>query len=776
MVAASILYKLQIDFVNMSNTNNNPLATCTGRILVVADGKDGVGIKNADVVFAIGSRKDIAPADGDNWVSTFAELVLTADGYIWTCTKIIKTDGKTEYTGKYCLGACTSFADIVELYALGDSNVTPPQDGWQQSYTPVKGKWLWTKNELHFQNSTNVTTTKAICVCYFSKDGENGTSFNLCGTAKGIYNTFSAMKEKGTFEVNDKYLLVSSNDADSTANNRFNKPSVAMFLNAHDYDWYISSANVGDAYRIDTNLWVCTETNWVNMGNIQGPEGEPGTDAIWLVLTKNQVTFESDKSGMAVAGSKSIGIRVFVGTKMVDASLCNLSIKSGEDFDETKATIIKGSVTSFVTIDSSGISSKKISDNLTISYPFSSVKVEISYEDYVTSVVIGIVVDTSVQDGYFHTSIEGLEAKYTKIDTNTNELSTTVSEQSSKISAAYGSIQLITETQKLTSQTVNGMNQTMTEWEKAGVVTKSNYAGLFAEYAKNGQLVTSSEISVFVTKDEAGHMISVAKISANNVVIDADNILSITGNYITIDATNFKLTKSGDVSVKGKIEATSGSIGNLKITDKLYSSDTGNGNVQITPASIQVNGAGDDWANGSKISFNASGISSFAEFYGISPNPVVTIGNGLVNGYGGGPALKLDPYYAFSPSLILGGFIHGFSRGICYFDDNSSIITKEDRIAGDMKDVNGEYLGSCFVYGGAGDKTIYLDGSTYAGDELVIMNESTRPIKIKIKSNYVDSKMNVMWINGYSSKVSEYSLGAGCVIHGIYSGNYWHLW
>lgn len=232
-----------------------------------------------------------------------------------------------------------------------------------------------------------------------------------------------------------------------------------------------------------------------------------------------------------------------------------------------------------------------------------------------------------------------------------------------------------------------------------------------------------------------------------------------------------------NVSVSGKIDATSGSIGNLKITDQLYSNDAGKGSVKITPTSVRINGAGDDWADGSSISFNASGISSFAEFYSISPNPTVTIGNGFVNGYGGGPTLKLDAYFAFSPSLILGGFIHGFSRGTCYFDDSDPIITKGERITGDMKNSNGEYLGSCFVYGGAGDKTIYLDGSdTYAGDELIIMNESSRAITIKIKSNYVSTSMNVMWVNGNSAKVSEYTLRAGGVVHGIYTGNYWHLW
>jgi len=37
-----------------------------------------------------------------------------------------------------------------------------------------------------------------------------------------------------------------------------------------------SSAQPGDAYMIDSNLWVWGGSDWVNAGNIQGPQGEQG--------------------------------------------------------------------------------------------------------------------------------------------------------------------------------------------------------------------------------------------------------------------------------------------------------------------------------------------------------------------------------------------------------------------------------------------------------------------------------------------------------------------
>lgn len=527
----------------MSNTSKNPLATCTGRILVVRDGKDGIGIKNADVIFAVGTRKDVAPADGNGWKTTFAELTLTVDGYVWTCTKIVMTDESVIYSGKYCLGACSDFADIIELYALGDDNVTPPENGWKQSYTPVKGKWLWTKNELHFLNSANVATTKAICIGYFANDGENGTSFNLCGSAVGHYATFSAMKKKGTFAVGDIYLLDSSNDADSTANNKYNKPSVASYMNAPDYDWYISSANIGDAYRIDTDLWVCTETRWVNMGSIQGPEGDPGEDAIWVTLSPNQVAFNSDEKGMVEDDvRKSVGITVFLGSKIVTQS-SQISIVSGECYDITKASVVRNNGTSFIIgINSSGISTKKITDTLTVSCPFSSITVKISYDDYVKYVTINIVVDTSVVDGYFRTGIEGLEAKYTTINTNMDGVVATLVQQQASITANAKEIKQTVEKVTATELNLNGVMTTVQTWQQAGVVTRSDYAGLFSQYAENNNLVARSEIAAFITKDDVGNMISVAKISADNIVFN--------GKFFEVETENLKVTKDGTISSK----------------------------------------------------------------------------------------------------------------------------------------------------------------------------------------------------------------------------------
>lgn len=166
------------------------------------NGKDGVGIKSADVVFATSTSGTSAPADSAGWVTLFKDLQLKENTYVWSCTKTVLTDGTTTYTGKQCLGASKDFVTITEQYAVGSSGTTPPTSGWGTNYTPTKELWLWTRNRMQWTNGSYTYTT-AICIGYFGKDGENGengeTSFNVSISTTAIVAHQSA--EKQIFEI-----------------------------------------------------------------------------------------------------------------------------------------------------------------------------------------------------------------------------------------------------------------------------------------------------------------------------------------------------------------------------------------------------------------------------------------------------------------------------------------------------------------------------------------------------------------------------------------------
>lgn len=141
------------------------------------DGKDGVGITSADVVFAQSKSNTNPPADTDVWKTKVDELPLV-DGYLWSGTKIIYSNKKIAITGKYCIGSTRDYTDIEELYYLSDSgDKIPTNVTFQSSFKPEKGKYLWTCIRYRFKaqsgsaENTNWVYSTPTCAGYFGDDG-----------------------------------------------------------------------------------------------------------------------------------------------------------------------------------------------------------------------------------------------------------------------------------------------------------------------------------------------------------------------------------------------------------------------------------------------------------------------------------------------------------------------------------------------------------------------------------------------------------------------------
>ena len=129
------------------------------------------------MVFVLSASNTSEPSDTAGWVTTFTQLAMKENTYVWSCTKIVLTDGTSKYTGKQCLGASKDFITITEQYAVGSSPTTAPTSGWGTTYTPTKELWLWTRNRMEWKNGT-VTYTTPLCVSYFGKDGDPGDDGN----------------------------------------------------------------------------------------------------------------------------------------------------------------------------------------------------------------------------------------------------------------------------------------------------------------------------------------------------------------------------------------------------------------------------------------------------------------------------------------------------------------------------------------------------------------------------------------------------------------------
>lgn len=141
------------------------------------DGKDGVGITSADVVFAQSKSNTNPPADSDNW-KTKVELLNLVDGYLWSGTKVVYSNKKTAITGKYCIGSTRDYTDIEELYYLSDSgDKIPTGVTFLSSFKPEKGKYLWTCIRYRFEaasgaaENSNWVYSTPTCAGYFGDDG-----------------------------------------------------------------------------------------------------------------------------------------------------------------------------------------------------------------------------------------------------------------------------------------------------------------------------------------------------------------------------------------------------------------------------------------------------------------------------------------------------------------------------------------------------------------------------------------------------------------------------
>ncbi len=335
--------------------------------------READSVQSSDVMFAIGDSKTTAPTTG--WITNFGGLTLADGKYVWTCTKTTLTNGTSYYTGAYCLGECYDFAQVEELYALSDSSTQAPESGWNASYKVVKGKYLWSCVKVTY-NDANISYLNKKCVSYFPTDGKNGangTSFNLLGTAAGHMKTWV---KPSPFLWNTIYLVDGVNGG------------YPMTYKITTEEVKSAKADVGDAYIIDGNLWVANTTEWVNVGNIQGEPGEPGQDgqdALNIELSTEKILFDYYE-GNFDPQNKAITLVVRQGGNVIKSSEYNVKIVSAQNFDIStgnKLTIEKQDSSCTLNCYANGVTtySYTYDDGASyVSYPASSCSIKISVE------------------------------------------------------------------------------------------------------------------------------------------------------------------------------------------------------------------------------------------------------------------------------------------------------------------------------------------------------------------------------------------------------------
>lgn len=203
---------------------------------------DGTGRPAIDMLEGINSRSFV----GKMVCRLGGELPEGGFGFYCENGKIISTDGtETNYrfspdgTFELGKGAITYEKGVVTLspdvvinwgatsqanvqYCISSSGSTQPTEGWSNTIpTLEQGKWLWTRTKYP-------DGTYTYSVSYCPKDGENGTSIKVKGTKSSIDE-----------------LPTPPEDA-------------------------------SDCYIIGVDLYVWDGTNWQNVGQFKGDQGDPG--------------------------------------------------------------------------------------------------------------------------------------------------------------------------------------------------------------------------------------------------------------------------------------------------------------------------------------------------------------------------------------------------------------------------------------------------------------------------------------------------------------------
>ena len=505
--------------------------------------KDGVGIKSADVVFALGDNNYAPPDDGEVWKSLVSDLILAAGKYLWSCTKVIKTNGDMAYTGKYCLGYSLDYADAVEMYYLSTSGTTipdPTKVSFSLTYTTKKGYYLWTC--VRYTSYGKVSYSTPRCNSYFPNDGTNGTSF----TPKGEANEHFALSSEITDKTAGKVYLVDKNDTSTPV---ISAPCVVRLTQSSGETviWNSKKAETGDAYMIGATLWVNNGSAWVQFGQIQGPAGEDG-NALTLFVSPMKFTYTIDEDGNISNNDHTFYYMAFWGKTLLSENDPNLhfsvSYPDGCHFKSTNdnyyahlygagSGIIKDAGVETTTYNLAG---KDISAYYTSAY----VILVATYKGFVVQGRIDMEGDMSLFNSdtietkkEFIRKFESLETKQTEQGMQIVNNQSSIEQTANKLDFKVSQTQYDADYQKVSGQV-------------SEIAQKADGISMRVEQVEDG-LTHKAEISATVQKDADGNIESGVKINADQINLEASKGMHFKGGKIDIAADNFTLDSDGNM-------------------------------------------------------------------------------------------------------------------------------------------------------------------------------------------------------------------------------------
>ena len=241
------------------------------------DGKDGVGINSVNTYYALGDSLTVSPSDSKYIYDTLTDVVISTNSgsYVWSGDKIMYTNGNASLTGKYCIGKCSELASVTEQYGTSSSATAEPTS-WSDSYPTSlsSGIYIWTRDKIVWKNNT-ITHSTAKKAGYIAKDGELGFGF------------VASVERNGNFseaEWNDTYGKTGHNETWVNTSSIRNGCRVGDIFQVIGYA--SDTLNMHTAYyRSTTASDNLTGTCISHSVAERGQQGSPGEDAYSYRLT-----------------------------------------------------------------------------------------------------------------------------------------------------------------------------------------------------------------------------------------------------------------------------------------------------------------------------------------------------------------------------------------------------------------------------------------------------------------------------------------------------------
>lgn len=438
------------------------------------------------------------------------------------------------------------------MYAISSSGVEAPDSGWSNSVlatTPAQ-PWLWTRTIITYSEGE---PSVSYSVSRHGTDGTNGTSF----TPKGEANAHFSIPSEITDKTAGKVYLVDKDDASTPV---ISAPCVVRFTQGSGGSvlWNSTKAETGDAYMIGAALWVNNGSEWVQFGQIQGPAGEAGEDALVAEVNPNPLMFQTNDKG-SISGNilSPFYLRVYCGSNNVtkqcqfslltDAqSYSNLSAEPSSSmiynwsYDETndrrRYTFNKAIIaTDPVSVDNNGTT-----ETYNVARTAGYFTIKCIYGDRVCFAKVQFSVSISAFfQSYIRNDYE-MKSEYKSLTTEQGEL----------------------------VKTTSTLRQTAEELTAQVEVVK-------------GDVKKKAGLDIAVTHDENGVIDTNVTLNADMINIDAQHSLDITSDgCFTVSSTNFKLDGYGKVTCtngnfSGTVNATAGNIGGFRINENFIGSKSG---------------------------------------------------------------------------------------------------------------------------------------------------------------------------------------------------------